>query len=229
MRARYILNDGGAPDNGVGPCAFRATSSLISPLPFRSAFTMVRSLATTTRPQPNPGRESKRRYPAKGVVPDVGNGAVSEGHCKYDYPEITDRRGVPPKIPALMKEPNRVNMKSYILNPKDVHGQVIDTLGGMSTSVVTGRKTEIKEFRVAKGKVTGRVVTSDGRDVTEGVVLLTLITGEGAKARYTNQKASFGKGRFVGLIETACDSVRAYLVPPPGYGDATSPTLRVTK
>lgn len=127
----------------------------------------------------------------------------------------------------FMKEPNTVSLKTFITNPTDPNGHIIDVFGGAGASIVTGRATQIKDFRVSDGRVVGRVVTNDdGKPATSGAIILTLISGEGERARLTNQKVEMGQdGRFSTTLRRGATAVRAYYLPPPGFGDATSPTI----
>jgi hypothetical protein len=128
----------------------------------------------------------------------------------------------------FLKVPNDVSIKSFIVNPIDKNKHVIEVLGGAGASVVTGQKTEIKDFRVADGRAIGRVVTSEGKAVSTGTILLTLITGTEPKTKLANQKVALNQdGTFTARIEKGPSAIRAYFLPPPGLGDASSPTVLV--
>lgn len=121
---------------------------------------------------------------------------------------------------------NRVNLVGYAVNPFDKNRHQLVTLGGAGVEVATGRAVKFADFGVRDGIVEGKVTTGDGQPVTGGQIIVTLIDGEGPKARLFNRWARPKAGAF----RVCCAQgmkVRAYYLPPPGFGDATSPTVAV--
>jgi len=161
---------------------------------------------------------------------DLDPGEVRKVQVMYEFAGKFPSSGIrgqddPRKF---LREDNRVSIKSFVTNPVDKTGHVIDVFSGAGVSVATGRKTEIRDFRVSDGRAIGRVVTSDRKPVATGTVLLTLISGEGREQKMVNQKATLNAdGVFTASVRQGPTSARAYYLPPPGFGDATSPTIPI--
>ena len=162
---------------------------------------------------------------------DLDPGAVRKVQVMYEFVGKFPPSGVrgqddPRKY---LREENRVSIKSFITNPADKTGHVIEVLGGAGASIATGRKTEIRDFRVSDGRAIGRVLTVDRKPVSSGTILLTLITGEGRERKMVNQRAQLNAdGVFAAPVRRGWTAARAYFVPSKGYGDATSPTVPIS-
>lgn len=161
---------------------------------------------------------------------DLDPGEVRKVQVMYEFVGKFPAAGVRGQDDTrkFIRTQNVVSLKTFITNPIDKTGHVMDVFGGAGASVVTGRKTEIKDFRISDLRAIGRVTTSDGKPVGKGAIILTLITGQGAQAKLTNQRVELkADGTFFGVIKRGANAARAYYLPPPGLGDATSPTVPV--
>ncbi|MGD8372616.1 MAG: hypothetical protein PVI19_13775, partial [Syntrophobacterales bacterium] len=138
---------------------------------------------------------------------------------------------LPPKLPDVNKKfqirPNRVSVVGLVANPHDrrKHQKIG---GGVSVEVVTGRATEFKEFDVRYKRVQGLVVTvDDGKPVDGGTIILTGYPAGTRTKRPLNQSQKIASGKFAFPLRIDVAKVKAYYLPPVGYGDSTSETVSV--
>ncbi|MGD8777115.1 MAG: hypothetical protein PVF44_17530, partial [Syntrophobacterales bacterium] len=123
--------------------------------------------------------------------------------------------------------PNRVSVVGLVANPHDrrKHQKIG---GGVSVEVVTGRATEFKEFDVRYKRVQGLVVTvDDGKPVDGGTIILTGYPAGTRTKRPLNQSQKIASGKFAFPLRIDVAKVKAYYLPPVGYGDSTSETVSV--
>ena len=134
----------------------------------------------------------------------------------------TDPEG---RIPAdYRNQPNRLIVETY-LAPEELDSPQF--VGGNQMEIVEGRAVEFIDVRAfAAGgevRVEGGVREKSGGAVPPGGSIIFTVDRGGA---LENRTVSLSGGTFgTTLPRTGWDSVRAYFVPPPGYGDATSRQL----
>jgi M6 family metalloprotease-like protein len=130
-------------------------------------------------------------------------------------------------LQTLRPPVNRVNLVGIAVDPRDKTGHHMVVIGGAGVEVATGRAVKFDDFGVGDdGIVNGTVTTADGQPVTDGTIIVTLTDPSGPEPRVFNRYARPRDGRF----RVCCAQgmkVRAYYVPPPGYGDATSREVSV--
>ncbi len=122
---------------------------------------------------------------------------------------------------------NEVSLAANIVDPTDPHGHRFENLGGAGVSVATGKATRIEKFEAVDGTVRGRVVTSDGKPVAGGIVIVTMGEQKGGKGGLTDVTLKLADGAFSAPARFKDGTASAYFVPPPGYGDATSETITI--
>ena len=127
-------------------------------------------------------------------------------------------------ISKLKKLQNHVSLKAVIQNPHDPTGHNLVLLGGAGLSVATGHRTAIQDYIATRNGARGTVVTSDGKPVPGGQVIMTF---EGSKGR-TNARVRLSRnGQFTAPVPEGTKAARAYYLPPPGFGDATTDMVPV--
>jgi len=127
-------------------------------------------------------------------------------------------------LDEFRNQPNRLIVETY-LTPEELDSPQL--VGGNQMEIVEGRAVE---FIDAHAFVAGGEVRVEGgiREMSGGAVppdgsIIFTIDRSGA---LENRTVPLSGGMFgTNLPRTGWDSVRAYFVPPAGYGDATSPPI----
>lgn len=123
-------------------------------------------------------------------------------------------------------EPNRLVVEAYLL-PDEVYDST-RLIGGSQIVVVEGRAVRFGRLEAidvgGEVQVRGRVVVKNGGAIPpSGSIILTI----GVPGGLENRTLPLENGTFsASLPRAGWDWVRAYFVPPAGYGDATSETIR---
>jgi M6 family metalloprotease-like protein len=127
------------------------------------------------------------------------------------------------KFRPMLRKPNRVGLASFIEDPRDDPRHAIQVLGGGEAEVATGHGTRFQRFAVGGSEVRGTVVvTETKKPVPGGKVLLRVATGRGKREKAQYQTAALKQGSFATKLRRGGDRVKAYYLPPAGYGDCES-------
>ena len=128
-----------------------------------------------------------------------------------------------PKYRRMLRLPNRVAFASFIENPRDNPRHAMEVLGGAEAEVVTGKSTRFQRFAVDGRTVQGTVVTvEEDKPVPSGKVVVRVASGKDSQARMDYQTHPLEGGSFVARIKYEGARVKAFYIPPAGYGDSES-------
>jgi M6 family metalloprotease-like protein len=157
---------------------------------------------------------------------DLGPGEVRSVTVMFEFVgELPETLREDKQARALLGSPNEVGIQAVISDPTDVNHHVLHRLGGADVRVTTGRAAKFEAFQVEGRVASGTVVTADGEPVPGGHVIFSASRGRGRDARITNQTAELKGHVFRVPLHLQGETVRAYYLPPEGFGDATSETV----
>jgi len=157
---------------------------------------------------------------------DLGPGEQAHVNVMFEYAAGPPHH-LPPVDKNFRKLPNHISVVGLVANPHDrrKHQKVG---GGISVEVVTGRATKFKDFNVRDNHAQGTVVTvDDGKPVKGGMIILTGHPAGTRAKRPLNQIQKIARGTFSFPLKIKIEKVKAYYLPPAGYGDSTSKTVSV--
>jgi M6 family metalloprotease-like protein len=155
-------------------------------------------------------------------------GQTRKVRVMYEYaPDHLKNDVYPPELRKGYREfqrvPNRVELASFVEDPRDSPRHALQVLGGAQAEVVTGRKTRFERFDVRGQEARGTVVTAeDGKPVPAGTVIVRVSAGRGKGAKIHYQTAKLRKGTFVAKLKARGERVKAYYLPPPAFADCES-------
>jgi len=130
------------------------------------------------------------------------------------------------KYRELQRVPNNVGTTAFIEDPRDNPRHAIQVLGGAQVQVVTGRSTKFERFFADGPSVGGRVVTVDqNTPVSGGKVILRVSTG-GKPSTFAYQETKVSNGSFTARLKYKGTEVKAFYVPPSGFGECESQLLQ---
>lgn len=160
---------------------------------------------------------------------------MSLGKYGWITPEKRGNEGLAQRAQKLFgAKPNRVDLAAFIEDPRDPELHTAYRFSGAEAEIVTGRRTKFDYFYKDGGQIGGRVVLDNRRPtgVNGGRVLLIYRNTEDPKNPLTvyDEVRLDWDGRFV--VKTSKkglsirpESLQAYYLPTPGFGDCYSAVI----